>query len=232
MQRVNVNGVEIFPFSSQEQLLDYIEQHCSILVAINAEKIMHATSITRKIINSNIGYCDGVGAVMALKQKGHANVCKIAGCELWLAITAKYYKNKTFYLIGSTQDVIENTIAKLKQEFHGINIVGFRNGYLKSQQEKEELIAHVIKTKPDIVFVAMGSPKQELLMQEMQQQHSAIYQGLGGSFNVYTGQTQRAPEWWLKHNLEFAYRFLKEPQRLKRQIPILRLAIKLLLHRI
>ena len=90
MQRVNVNGVEIFPFSSQEQLLDYIEQHCSILVAINAEKIMHATSITRKIINSNIGYCDGVGAVMALKQKGHTNVCKIAGCELWLAITAKY----------------------------------------------------------------------------------------------------------------------------------------------
>ena len=49
--------------------------------------------------------------------------------------------------------------------------------------------------KPDVVFVAMGSPKQELLMEEMSEKHPAIYQGLGGSFDVYTGRVERAPKW-------------------------------------
>ncbi len=64
-------------------------------------------------------------------------------------------------------------------------------------------------------------------MGEMQQRHKAIYQGLGGSFDVYTGNAERAPKWWLDHNLEFAYRFLQNPKRLKRQIPILKLALRL-----
>ena len=90
----------------------------------------------------------------------------------------------------------------------------------------------IAQKKPDVVFVAMGSPKQELLMSEMQQRHKAIYQGLGGSFDVYTGYAQRAPKWWLDHNLEFAYRFFKNPKRIKRQAPILKLAIKLLFRKI
>ena len=71
--------------------------------------------------------------------------------------------------------------------------------------------------KPDVVYVAMGSPKQEFLMAEMMKLHPAIYQGLGGSFDVYTGRVKRAPLWWQKHNLEFLYRFLKQPQRYRRE---------------
>ena len=82
--RVELNGVKVHPFSSREELLDYVDQKKGILVAINAEKILHATSETRSIINRNIGYCDGYGAVMALKQKGYKDVVKIPGCELWL----------------------------------------------------------------------------------------------------------------------------------------------------
>ena len=69
-------------------------------------------------------------------------------------------------------------------------------------------------------------------MCDMQLRHKAIYQGLGGSFDVYTGNTQRAPKWWLDHNLEFAHRFLTNPKRYKRQIPIIKLTIKLLFRRI
>ena len=79
-----------------------------------------------------------------------------------------------------------------------------------------------METKPDVVFVAMGSPKQELLMEEMAKLHPAIYQGLGGSFDVYTGNVARAPEWWVKHNLEWAYRLVKQPSRIKRQIHLIR----------
>ena len=222
MEKISMNGVEIFPFASEGELLAYIDTNKGILVAINAEKILHATDNTRNIINPNIGYCDGIGAVMALRKKGAKNVRKIAGCELWLKIIAKFYKEKSFYLIGGKQQVIENTIDKLKKEFEGINIVGFRNGYIKTEEEKNNLIADIAKKKPDVVFVAMGSPKQELLMQEIQKQHNAIFQGLGGSFDVYTGNVKRAPQWWVNHNLEFAYRLIKEPKRIKRQIHLLK----------
>ena len=92
MDKVSLNGVEIFPFDSEQQLLHYVDTHKGILVAINAEKILHATEQTRAIINRNIGYCDGAGAQMALKQKGYKDACKIPGCELWLKIITRFYK--------------------------------------------------------------------------------------------------------------------------------------------
>ncbi|MBR5638868.1 MAG: WecB/TagA/CpsF family glycosyltransferase [Muribaculaceae bacterium] len=232
MNKITINGVDICPFSSREELMDYVDENKSILVAINAEKVMNATDQTRAIINGNTGYCDGVGAVWALKQKGAKNAVKIPGCELWLNIVNRYHDCKSFYLVGGKQEVIDATIAKLKEEYPKINILGYRNGYLKSEEERQALIDDVVNKKPDVVFVAMGSPKQELLMGEMQQRHKAIYQGLGGSFDVYTGNADRAPKWWLDHNLEFAYRFFKNPKRIKRQVPIIKLAIKLLFHKV
>lgn len=223
-KRVDLNGVKVYPFTSEQELLDYVNAHPGILVAINAEKILHANEQTRGIINRNIGYCDGSGAVLALKQKGFKNVQKIAGCELWLKIIRRFLSEKTFYLVGSKPQVIEETVAKLKVDFPGIRIVGYRDGYLKSEQERLNLIADIVAKKPDVVFVAMGSPKQELLMEEIQKQHKAIFQGLGGSFDVYTGHVERAPKWWVDHNLEFAYRLLKEPKRIKRQIYLVKYA--------
>lgn len=220
--RVSLSGVKVHPFRSFNELLDYVQGKKGILVAINAEKILHATPQTRGIINRNIGYCDGIGAVMALKKHGYDAV-KLPGCELWLKIIERLYKEgKSFYLVGSKQEVIENTVAKLKEEFKGINIVNYRNGYIRADEERKALLDDIAERRPDVVFVAMGSPKQELLMEEMMERHPAIYQGLGGSFDVYTGNVKRAPKWWVDHNLEFAYRLLKEPSRIKRQIHLVR----------
>ena len=189
------------------------------MIAINAEKILHATEQTRSIINRNVGYCDGIGAVMALKKHGCKNVVKIPGCELWLKIIVSLYRNnKTFYLVGGKQEVIEATVKKLREEFKGIQIVNYRNGYIQTHEEQEALINDVVEKRPDVVFVAMGSPKQELLMEQMYERHTAIYQGLGGSFDVYTGNVKRAPKWWVDHGLEWAYRLIKQPTRIKRQI--------------
>lgn len=110
------------------------------------------------------------------------------------------------------QQVIDATVEKLKKEYEGINIAGYRNGYIKTDEEKQALIEDIVAKKPDVVFVAMGSPKQEYLMQEIQKQHKAIFQGLGGSFDVYTGNVKRAPKWWVDHNLEFATACSKSPR--------------------
>lgn len=232
MDKIAIDGVNIYPFQSREELIDYVDGHKAMLVAVNAEKILHATEQTRNLINNNIGYCDGIFTVMALKQKGAKNVVKIPGCELWLDIVKHFEGNKSFYLVGAKQEVIDATVSKLKEQFHKLDIVGYRNGYIKTSEEREALIDDIAQKKPDVVFVAMGSPKQELLMGEMQQRHKAIYQGLGGSFDVFTGNVKRAPKWWVDHKIEFAYRLFKEPSRIKRQLPLLKMAIKLLFNKI
>lgn len=219
-----MNGVEVYPFTSEQQLLDFVDAHKGILVAINAEKILHATDETRALINRNIGYCDGAGAMLALKQKGITDAVKIPGCELWLKIVAHFVATHSFYLVGSKPEVIEATVEKLRQEYPGINIVGYRDGYIKTDEEREALIDDIVTKKADVVFVAMGSPKQELLMEEIQRRHDAIFQGLGGSFDVYTGRVERAPQWWVNHNLEFAYRLIREPKRITRQVHLLKYA--------
>lgn len=230
MESISLNGVDVFTPSSKNELMDYAMRNKSILVAVNAEKILHATKESRSIINRNVGYPDGIGAVWALQKKGQKNVVKIPGCELWLDIVRKYYKTKTFYLVGGKSEIIEKTANKLKNEFPNIQILNYRNGYITSEAEKRELLEDIKFKKPDIVFIAMGSPKQELLMEEIQRQHNALYQGLGGSFDVFTGNVKRAPKWWVKNNMEWTYRLLNQPSRIKRQIHLVRFYIKLKLN--
>ena len=232
MKSEYLKGIKTFASNSKSEFLNFVLKNKQILIAVNTEKIMMSSPETKAIINRNFGYPDGIGAVWALKRKGYKNVVKIAGCELWLDIINHYYKEKTFYLLGGKQQVIEETVEKLKKEFKGINILNYRNGYVKTEQEKIDLIQDIKTLKPDVIFVAMGSPKQELLMEEIQKEHQATYQGLGGSFDVYTGNVKRAPKIWIYFNLEWAYRLINEPKRIKRQIVYIPFMIKLLFNKI
>ncbi|RYM33467.1 glycosyltransferase [Brumimicrobium glaciale] len=217
-----LNGVKTYAPQSREQLISYAFKNKSILVAINAEKILHATDESRNIINRNLGYPDGVGAVWALESKGCESVVKIPGCELWLDIVQQYQDTESFYLVGGKEEIIQKTVSQLKTDYPKITIANFRNGYIKTEAEKQELIKDILEKKPSIIFIALGSPKQEMLMEEIQQKHPALYQGLGGSFDVYTGSVDRAPNWWVNNNLEWAYRLVKQPSRIKRQIHLVR----------
>ena len=220
MQYCIVNGFKINVFKYREEILKYIENKKTILIAMNAEKILKEEEYLKKIVNENIGYPDGIGAVMALKSKG-IDAVKIPGCELWLNIIEKFRKEKSFYLIGSTKNVITNTVEKLKKEYPNINILGYRNGFL-NENDKSELKNELLKLKPDIIFVAQGSPRQEYLMAELFKTHPAIYMGLGGSFDIYAGVKKRAPKIFIAMHLEWLYRLLKEPIRIKRQIHLIK----------
>ncbi|MCH6198336.1 WecB/TagA/CpsF family glycosyltransferase [Aquiflexum sp. LQ15W] len=226
-----INNLKVFAPTTRKELIDFAFCEKKILIAINAEKILHATEVTKEIINNNIGYPDGIGAVWALQKKGVKDIHKIPGCELWLDIVKESVGEKSFYLIGGSEEVIQSTVTKLKKDFPKIKLLGFRNGYLQSELEKNQLIDKISESKPDVVFVAMGSPKQEILMRELCERHPALYQGLGGSFDVYVGTVKRAPEWWVSRNLEWAFRLLKQPRRIMRQKHLIVFYFKLLLNK-
>ncbi len=209
---VVINGKKIYPFKNKETFLEAIEKKHTILIAINSKKILEKNPRLKKIINENIGYCDGVGAVIALHQK-NVEAVKIAGAEFWLDIIQKYHHNKKFHIIGSSQEVIEKTIRKLKEQFSDIELTGYRNGFI-DKKDKEKLIEELKDKKPDVVFVAQGTPQQEFLMDELIKEHPALYMGLGGSFDAYIGYVKRTPELFINLNLEWLYRFMQRPTRI------------------
>ena len=225
MDKANLHGVDVYPFRSADEIIDFADSRKGILVAINAEKVMHATPATREIISRHIGYCDGDGPVFALRRKGYKDVCKVAGCDLWLQIIERHHADRTFYIVGASEEVNAAVVEKLCAQYPDIRILGRRNGYLSTDAEREALIADIAALRPDVVFVAMGSPKQELLMAEMYERHpDAIYQGLGGSFDVYVGVHKRAGKWWTDHHLESLFQVIHEPRRIRRKIKYWRFA--------
>ena len=232
MDYTKLNDLRIFCPDSEKSFEDFLVNKKKILIAINAEKILNANDKLKNIINENIGYPDGFGAVIGMKKKGYKHAFKIPGCKLWLDIIKAHYLDKTFYIIGSKKHVLDKAVAKLKVEFKGINILNYRDGYIKSKNEKDELFKDILIKKPDIVFVAMGSPNQEFFMDELFEIHPALYQGLGGSIDGYTGHVKLATKWWRDNNLEWLFRLIHQPKRIFRQIKLLRFIILLYLNKL
>ncbi|WP_139240402.1 WecB/TagA/CpsF family glycosyltransferase [Aliifodinibius roseus] len=232
MEATSLNNYKIYPFKDRDHFLNYLSEGNSknILIALNAEKLVKKDQRLRNLVNQHIGYPDGIGPVLALKRKNY-NTKKIPGSEFWLNIVERFYKDETFYLVGGKEHVITKTVSQLKEEFEGINIVGYRNGYMNSD-DKRKLFKDIYTKKPDIVFVAMGSPRQEYLMQKMYERHKALYMGLGGSFDIYTNEKDRAPETLRKAGLEWSYRLYKEPKRVFRQTSLLRFAYKFITNKL
>ena len=228
MKSVEILGINVYPYLNFEDLINEAVKQKKMLLSVNAEILLKSDAELRKIYNNNIGYADGIGAVMALNKK-KVQAVKLPGCELWLKIVERFANSdKTFYIVGSTDAVINKTIAQLKEKFPNLKIAGYRNGYL-NDTDVEKLEQNIERLKPDFVFIAMGMPKQEKLMARLYNKHRAVYLGLGGSFDVFTGNVKRAPKWWIDHKIEFAYRLLKQPSRIKRQLPLIKfyLVVKL-----
>ncbi len=123
-------------------------------------------------------------------------------------------KSYSLYLFGAKEEVIEILAAKIKKEYPHINLVGYSNGYVSN---KEEIMQDIIKKSPDICLVGLGIPEQEkLIYKYFKQAKKGIYVGVGGSLDVLSGTKKRAPKLFIKLNLEWLYRLIKEPTRLKR----------------
>lgn len=224
---VLVGGVAVNPYESVEQLLkEVIAEDGKVVpgmaIAINPEKVLKAQSDPQThdiLAQATIPFADGIGVVKALKKKTGKNCVRIAGCELWLDIL-KYstlHQSKVV-LIGAKPEVIFKCNDILTKQ--GVNIVAYQDGYFDS----EDIIFDLIKsTVPDIVIVALGSPKQEKLIAKLREVHAeALYMGVGGSFDVLTGNVKRAPKIWRNLNLEWLYRLLCEPKRFFRQLKLLK----------
>ncbi|MGC6389288.1 lipopolysaccharide N-acetylmannosaminouronosyltransferase [Ewingella sp. S1.OA.A_B6] len=226
----SIRGIDLWGFRDMDQFLDYLfachRVKTGALVAINAEKVLAMESqpeIAGLIGRAEYKYADGISVVRSIRRKyPQAEVSRIPGADLWEGMMQRAGQEGTpVFLIGGKPDVLEQTEAKLRAQWN-VNIVGSQNGYLDPQQ-RDSLFERVKASHAAIVTVAMGSPKQEVLMYDCRAVHpDALYMGIGGTYDVFTGHVKRAPKIWQKLGLEWLYRLIRQPSRLGRQIKLLK----------
>ena len=216
---VKILGFNVDTFSFDEAV-EYAFNHHGQVVTINPEMISaaHSNSEFANIIdNADLIVPDGIGVELGLKILGH-NVRRIAGIELGKELIIKFSKaGKKIAMVGAKPTIVDGAIENLKNEIPELNIVYSHDGYFKND---EEILNEIAKTQPDLVLVALGSPKQEFFIHSLKDRlPNATMIGLGGSFDVWAGVVERAPEIYQKLGLEWLYRTIKEPQRFKRIFP-------------
>ena len=168
-------------------------------------------------------YADGISVVRSLRKKyPQAEVSRVAGADLWEALMERAGAQGTpVFLIGGKPEVLAETQAKLRERWK-VNIVGSQDGYFSADQ-RQQLFERVRDSGAKIVTVAMGSPRQEILMRDCRLVYpAALYMGVGGTYDVFTGHVHRAPKFWQNLGLEWFYRLLLQPSRIKRQFRLLR----------
>jgi N-acetylglucosaminyldiphosphoundecaprenol N-acetyl-beta-D-mannosaminyltransferase len=146
---------------------------------------------------------------------------RVPGADLMLTLCemAAARKHRVF-LFGARPSVVEQASAALMSRYPNLRVVGAEHGYLQDE-EMPRLIERINLSAADLLFVALGSPRQEQWMARyLPQLRVKICQGVGGTFDVLAGVVKRAPLAWRKAHLEWLYRLLAEPSRWKRQVAL------------
>lgn len=226
----SLRGLQLIGWRDMQHALNYLFSEGRLrpgtLVAINAEKMLTAEDNpeVRDLINAaEFKYADGISVVRSVRKKfPQAQVSRVAGADLWEALMARAGQEGTpVFLVGGKPDVLAQTEAKLRAQWR-VNIVGSQDGYFTPEQ-RQALFERIHASGAQIVTVAMGSPKQEIFMRDCRKIHpEALYMGVGGTYDVFTGHVTRAPKLWQNLGLEWLYRLLSQPSRITRQLRLLR----------
>lgn len=228
--KYSIRGIDISGFRNMAQFVDYLfndnNMRSGTLIAINAEKVMTAEQDKplRELIDAaEYKYADGISIVRSIRRKyPDADMQRIAGADLWEALMERAGESGTpVFLIGGKPEILSEVEQKLKAQWN-VNIVGSQDGYFKPE-EREALFERIRASGAKFVTVAMGSPKQELLMRDCRKVYpDALYMGVGGTYDVFTGHVKRAPKAWQNMGLEWLYRLLAQPTRWRRQFKLLK----------
>jgi N-acetylglucosaminyldiphosphoundecaprenol N-acetyl-beta-D-mannosaminyltransferase len=189
------------------------------VITLNAEMVIAAQSdirLDRIIRHSHLIVPDGAGVVFALKLAGHHAV-RVPGIELASAALDKASMlGVRVALVGGQKNVLDRLLNVLPQIYPGLNIVFSHDGYF-SDEDEEDLLTGLAKTSPQLILLALGVPKQEYLLDSWRSSlPQTVSMGVGGSFDIWAGEKQRAPEAFQKLHLEWLFRLIREPWRFKR----------------
>lgn len=196
---------------SGKQQLHHVVVNAGKIVAMQKDKALHKSVNESDIINA-----DGQAVVWAAKVLGKPLKERVAGIDLMENLVAMaHQQNHTIFLLGAREEVVQKVSEIYQEKYNPTIIAGYRNGYF-TREDEPQIAQQIANSGADILFVAITSPIKENFLYN----HRALLKdvpfvmGVGGSFDVVSGLTKRAPIWMQNAGLEWFYRFLQEPNRM------------------
>lgn len=188
-------------------------------VVVNAGKIvaMQTDAQLKESVNgADIINADGQAVVWASNLLNKPLKERVAGIDLFVnLIQTAHEKNQTIFLLGAKQEVVEKVKNRIAKEYSPNVVAGFANGYFK-ESEESKVIEKIVNSKPQMLFVAMTSPKKEMFLYRNKEALKEVnfIMGVGGSFDVFSGKIKRAPVLLQKIGMEWFFRFIQDPRRM------------------
>lgn len=210
------------------------EQRKTFVVTGNPELVMYANKDPNYLNTLNrADYIvpDGIGIVKASRILKRPLKERVAGFDLMgeLLKLAEQEKYKV-YLLGAKHTTLEKAYINIKNAHPNLNIVGRHHGYFDLSDES--VVQDVIQSDADLIFVALGFPRQEYWIEKyISRFNKGLFMGVGGSFDVWSGEVKRAPQSWIDRDLEWLYRLIQQPFRIKRMLVLPKFFIGIFLER-
>jgi len=187
-------------------------------VVVNVDKLVKASrdiELQRIINQCALVNVDGMPVVWASRLLGKGLKERVAGIDLYEALMSRSAElGWRVFLLGAKEEVVSAVKVIYERKYPGLIVAGYRNGYWEAEEELC-VVKQVKAAQPDLLFVAISSPKKEQFLGRYQAEMKVPFaMGVGGTFDVAAGNVKRAPVWMQKSGLEWFYRFLQEPRRM------------------
>jgi N-acetylglucosaminyldiphosphoundecaprenol N-acetyl-beta-D-mannosaminyltransferase len=194
----------------------------SSILAMNPEKVVRCRRdpvLLAAIESATLLIPDGIGVVLAARLLHRASIARVPGCELMPALCAvAAAEGRGVFLFGGAPGVPERAAAALERHHPTLRVLGCQHGFVP-QVQMDALIDRINQLKPAILFVGLGTPRQEIwIKQHISKLQVQVCQGVGGTFDVLAGDVKRAPKVFRATYLEWFYRLASDPRRIHRQL--------------
>ncbi len=185
---------------------------------LNAAKIVNANKdplLKRALLDCDAIFADGQAVVWASRLMGRPLAQRVAGIDLFESLLALADRNGySVYLLGATREVLDEVVRVVRHKYPNARVAGSHDGYFAIDQAAD-VAAEIAASSADMLFVAITSPKKETFMAAHGQAMGVhVTHGVGGSFDILAGKTERAPAVWQKAGMEWAFRVIQEPRRM------------------
>jgi N-acetylglucosaminyldiphosphoundecaprenol N-acetyl-beta-D-mannosaminyltransferase len=225
-EKVRILGVDIDNITEDEaasktkELIEASNKSCKIIVAPNVEFIMQAQKDKEffdVLQKAELATPDSIGVIIAGKLQKNPFKQRIPGQAYFRKILETAEKEEwTVYLLGGKDDIPLKAKENVEKLYPKLKIVGYHEGFFEKDSE-EEVIKEINKLQPNVLFVAMGAPRQEKWIAEHQKELKVdVAAGQGGTFDYEAGNIKRAPKWIQKIGMEWFWRLILQPSRIKR----------------
>ncbi|SOC34774.1 WecB/TagA/CpsF family glycosyltransferase [Ureibacillus acetophenoni] len=223
-----------FLHTTQEDFVTLLEKRVdekqkTFVITANPEIVMRANEdpeLMNYVKQATYICADGIGVVKAASMLGTPLPERVTGYDTMVRLLEDGDKKRyKIFLLGAQKETIEKTVENIHATYPGIDIVGYHDGFF--DWDNNDIAEKAAALKPDLIFVALGVPRQERwITQNMDKFDHGVFIGVGGSFDVIAGTVKRAPVIWQKMNLEWLYRLLKQPSRFGRMLVLPKFALK------